>query len=43
MPMASFDSYYWWQALIVIIMVLAASYFPLKSIRKIKLMDALRA
>ena len=43
MPMASFDAYFWWQALIVIIMVLGASYFPLKSIRKLKLMNALRA
>lgn len=43
MPMASFDAYFWWQALIVVIMVLAASYFPLKSIRKLKLMNALRA
>ena len=43
MPMASFDGYFWWQALIVILMVLAASYFPLKSIRKLKLMNALRA
>ncbi len=43
MPMASFDAYFWWQALIVVVMVLAASYFPLKSIRKLKLMNALRA
>lgn len=43
MPMASFDNYFWWQALIVIVMVLLASYFPLKSIRKLKLMNALRA
>lgn len=43
MPMASFDAYFWWQAFIVVVMVLAASYFPLKSIRKIKLMNALRA
>ncbi len=43
MPMASFDAYFWWQALIVVIMVLAASYFPLKSIRKLKLINALRA
>lgn len=43
MPMASFDAYFWWQALIVIVMVLLASYFPLKSIRKLKLMNALRA
>jgi ABC-type lipoprotein release transport system permease subunit len=43
MPMASFDAYFWWQALVVILMVLAASYFPLKSIRKLKLMNALRA
>jgi ABC-type lipoprotein release transport system permease subunit len=43
MPMASFDAYFWWQAIIVVIMVLAASYFPLKSVRKLKLMNALRA
>lgn len=43
MPLAGFDAYFWWQALIVILMVLVASYFPLKSIRKLKLMNALRA
>lgn len=43
MPMASFDAYFWWQAIIVLVMVLLASYFPLKSIRKLKLMNALRA
>ncbi len=43
MPMASFDAYFWWQALIVLLMVLIASYFPLKSIRKLKIMNALRA
>jgi ABC-type lipoprotein release transport system permease subunit len=43
MPLASFDSYFWWQALIVLLMVLVASYFPLKSIRKLKIMNALRA
>uniref|UniRef100_UPI0032174A07 ABC transporter permease n=1 Tax=uncultured Draconibacterium sp. TaxID=1573823 RepID=UPI0032174A07 len=43
MPMASFDAYFWWQALIVLLMVLVASYFPLKSIRKLKVMNALRA
>lgn len=42
MPTAGFDAYFWWQALIVAFMVLAASYFPLKSIRKLKLMKALR-
>ncbi|WP_346864385.1 FtsX-like permease family protein [uncultured Draconibacterium sp.] len=43
MPLASFDGYFWWQALIVLLMVLVASYFPLKSIRKLKIMNALRA
>lgn len=43
MPMAAFDAYFWWQALVIVIMVLLASYFPLKSIRKLKLMNALRA
>lgn len=43
MPMASFDAYFWWQAIIVVLMVLGASFFPLKSIRKLKLMNALRA
>lgn len=43
MPLAGFEAYFWWQALIVILMVLIASYFPLKSIRKLKLMNALRA
>ncbi len=43
MPMASFDAYFWWQAIIVVVMVIGASFFPLKSIRKLKLMKALRA
>ncbi len=43
MPMASFDAYFWWQAIIVVVMVICASFFPLKSIRKLKLMKALRA
>ncbi len=43
MPMASFDPYFWWQAVIVVLMVIGASFFPLKSIRKLKLMKALRA
>ncbi|MCY1719506.1 FtsX-like permease family protein [Prolixibacteraceae bacterium Z1-6] len=43
MPMATFDAYFWWQAMIVLLMVVVASYFPLKSIRKLKVIKALRA
>ncbi len=42
MPMAGFDAYFWWQAVIILIMILVASYFPLKSIRKLRLMHALK-
>lgn len=43
MPMAWIDQYFAWQALIILIMVVVACYIPLNRIRKMKVMNALRA
>lgn len=43
MPMQWFDNYFYYQAIIVIVMVIIASYIPLKSIRKMKVNESLRA
>ncbi len=43
MPTATIGHYFSWQAIIILIMVIAACYFPLQRIRKMKIMNALRA
>ncbi|MFA6403555.1 MAG: FtsX-like permease family protein [Salinivirgaceae bacterium] len=43
MPTALIEGYFAWQGLIILVMVILACYFPLKKIRKLKVMDALRA
>jgi len=43
MPTEPVGSYFTWQALIILIMVLIACYIPLQRIRKLKVIDALRA
>jgi len=43
MPTAPIDHYFTWQGLIVLLMVILACYIPLKRIRKMKVMNALRA
>ncbi len=42
MPAAPIESYFTWQALIIMIMVVLACYIPLKRIRKMEVMTALR-
>jgi ABC-type lipoprotein release transport system permease subunit len=42
MPAAGFDAYFAWQALIILLMVFLACYIPLRRIRKMKVMNALR-
>lgn len=43
MPTATIDHYFTWQALIILIMVMAACYIPLQRIRRMKIIDALKA
>jgi ABC-type lipoprotein release transport system permease subunit len=43
MPTATFDYYFTWQGVIILIMVIVACYIPLKRIRKMKVMEALRS
>jgi putative ABC transport system permease protein len=43
MPTALIEGYFVWQGVIILVMVILACYFPLKKIRKMKIMDALRA
>lgn len=43
MPLAWFDNYYVWQGLIILLMVLLACVIPLRRVRKMKVMSALRA
>jgi len=43
MPTALIEGYFAWQGVIILVMVILACYFPLKKIRKLKVMDALRA
>lgn len=43
MPTALIEGYFAWQGLIILVMVILACYFPLKKIRKLEVMDALRA
>ena len=42
MPTAAIENYFTWQGVIILIMVLLACYIPLKKIRKMKVMNALR-
>jgi len=43
LPAAPVGDYFTWQALIILLMVIIACYIPLQRIRKMKIMDALRA
>lgn len=43
MPAAAVGDYFTWQAIIILLMVIIACYIPLRRIRKMKIMDALRA
>ena len=43
MPMKWFDNYFTLQGLIIIIMVVVACLIPLRAIRKMKIINALRA
>lgn len=43
MPMEWFGSYFYMQAVVVFFMVILACYFPLRSIRKMKIINNLRA
>ncbi len=43
MPTAPIDHYFTWQGIIILLMVILACYIPLKKIRKMKVMDALKA
>ncbi|MCB2197401.1 MAG: FtsX-like permease family protein [Bacteroidetes bacterium] len=43
MPLAWFDQYFLWQALVIMIMVLIACYLPLRRVRRMKVVNALRA
>ena len=43
MPLAWFDEYFLWQAVIIMIMVLIACYLPLRRVRRMKVVKALRA
>lgn len=43
MPLAWFDQYFFWQGAIIMIMVLIACYLPLRRVRRMKVISALRA
>ncbi len=43
MPLAWFDQYFIWQGVIIMIMVLIACYLPLRRVRRMKVITALRA
>lgn len=43
MPLAWFDQYFIWQGVIIMIMVLIACYLPLRRVRRMKVINALRA
>ncbi len=43
MPLAWFDQYFLWQAVIIMIMVLIACYLPLRRVRRMRVVNALRA
>ncbi|MFC2151280.1 FtsX-like permease family protein [Bacteroidota bacterium] len=43
MPLAWFDQYFIWQGVIIMIMVLIACHLPLRRVRKMKVISALRA
>lgn len=43
MPLAWFDPYFYWQGAIIMIMVLIACYLPLRRVRKMEVIKALRA
>jgi ABC-type lipoprotein release transport system permease subunit len=43
MPLAWFDQYFVWQGVIIMIMVIIACYLPLKRVRKMNVIQALRA
>ncbi len=43
MPLAWFDAYFFWQGAIIMIMVLFACYLPLRRVRKMQVINALRA
>ena len=43
MPLAWFDDYFVWQAVIVMIMVIIACYLPLRRVRNMNVIKALRA
>ena len=43
MPLAWFDQYFVWQGVIIMIMVLIACYLPLRRVRRMKVITALRA
>ncbi|MCK5028934.1 MAG: ABC transporter permease [Bacteroidales bacterium] len=43
MPLAWFDQYFFWQGAIIMIMVLFACYLPLRRVRRMKVISALRA
>ncbi|MBI9066298.1 MAG: ABC transporter permease [Salinivirgaceae bacterium] len=43
MPLAWFDNYFVWQGVIIMIMVILACIFPLEGVRKMKVMNALKA
>jgi ABC-type lipoprotein release transport system permease subunit len=43
MPLAWFDQYFLWQAFIVMLMVIIACYIPLRRVRRMRVIKALRA
>jgi ABC-type lipoprotein release transport system permease subunit len=43
MPLAWFDPYFFWQGAIIMIMVLIACYLPLRRVRRMEVIKALRA
>lgn len=43
MPLAGFDQYFYMQGVIIMLMVLIACYIPLRSVRKMKVINSLRA
>jgi len=43
MPLAWFDQYFVWQGVIIMIMVIIACYLPLRRVRRMKVVNALRA
>lgn len=43
MPLAWFDAYFFWQGAIIMIMVLFACYIPLRRVRRMQVITALRA